>query len=222
MTTQNVPFEQQNFLSPQSIPERFETIVARQPDRLAVKFEKLSFSYRELNEASNRIAHALLAFQYPERSPVALLFGRGINVIVALIGALKADKQVHTLDPQAPEERMKAALRNCRTILIVTDSEFLALHDQLDAVFAASWLWQPGLVRHVHLKDYDGNPFPAGGRRYLHLGEGQIDFGRLLRQLREVGFDGALSLEARAIDSEGRVDVAGIQASLQLIAQLAG
>jgi amino acid adenylation domain-containing protein len=127
VTTQNVAFARQNSLSPQSIPERFEAIAARQPDRLAVKFDKLSLSYRELNEASNRIAHALLAFEYSERTPVALLFGRGINVIVALIGTLKAGKQVQTLDPHAPEQRLKSLLDDCRSFLIVTDGEFLTL-----------------------------------------------------------------------------------------------
>jgi len=53
------------------------------------------------------------------------------------------------------------------------------------------------------------------------LGEGQIDFGRFVQQLRVVGFDGSLSLESQAIDNEGRVDVARIQASLQLVRHLA-
>lgn len=136
----------------------------------------------------------------------------GIELAIETIPCLRSN----------PLSNVKRAVEHDTRTRVALDSEFLALHDQLDAVFAASWLWQPGLVRHVHLKDYDGNPFPVGGRRYLHPGEGQIDFGRFLRQLREVGFDGALSLEARAIDSEGHVDVASIQASLQLVAQLAG
>ncbi len=97
------------------------------------------------------------------------------------------------------------------------DTEFLALHDQLDAVFAASWLWQERLVRHVHLKDFDGLLASKEGRRYLHPGEGQVDFRRFVQQLRAAGFDGALSLEARAIDAEGQVEVALIQASLRFI-----
>ena len=125
--THNAAFVRQGSPPLQSIPERFEEIVAREPDRLAVKFEKSPLSYRELNEASNRIGRALLAFELPEWASVALLFGRGINAIVALIGALKAGKQAHTLDARAPEERMKAVLDDCRTCLIVTDGEFLAV-----------------------------------------------------------------------------------------------
>lgn len=103
---------------------------------------------------------------------------------------------------------------------VALDTEFLALHDQLDTVFAASWLWQEKLVRHVHLKDYDGHISSEGVRRYLHPGEGKVDFRRFVQQLQAAEFDGALSLEARAIDAEGQVEVARIQASLQFIKNL--
>ena len=56
---------------------------------------------------------------------------------------------------------------------------------------------------------------------YLHLGEGEVDFRRFVRQLRAAGFDGALSLEARAIDHDGQVQVARIQTSLQFMRHLA-
>lgn len=105
-------------------------------------------------------------------------------------------------------------------VRVALDTEFLALHDQLDAVFAASWLWQEKLVRHVHLKDYDGHISSEGVRRYLHPGAGKVDFRRFVQQLQAAEFDGALSLEARAIDAEGQVEVARIQASLQFIKNL--
>ena len=104
---------------------------------------------------------------------------------------------------------------------VALDSEFLSLHGQLDAVFEADWLWQTPLVRHVHLKDYDGGPVAGAARRYLHPGDGQINFARFLRRLRAAGFDGALSLEARGIDGENNVEAARIRASLRLIADLA-
>ncbi|HZU70679.1 MAG TPA: TIM barrel protein [Ktedonobacteraceae bacterium] len=85
-----------------------------------------------------------------------------------------------------------------------------------------SWLWQGKVVRHVHLKDHDGHFGLREGLNYLHPGEGQIDFRRFVQQLKAAGYDGALSLEARAIDSEGQVDVERIQASLQFMRQLIG
>ena len=43
----------------QSIPERFEKIVRMYPDRLAVKSEKHSLTYDQLNKAANRIAQKI-------------------------------------------------------------------------------------------------------------------------------------------------------------------
>jgi len=43
-----------------SIPERFEKIVCKFPDRLAVKHEDCSLTYDQLNPAANRIATAIL------------------------------------------------------------------------------------------------------------------------------------------------------------------
>lgn len=120
-----------------------------------------------------------------------------------------------------PLSNVRRAIEHDPRVCVALDTQFLVWHDQLEAVFAASWLWQTRMVRHVHLKDHEGPRGSQEGRHYLHPGEGQIDFRRFVQQLRTTGFDGALSLEARAIDSEGQVDLARIQTSLQLMRQLA-
>lgn len=119
-----------------------------------------------------------------------------------------------------PLSNVRRALEYDPRARVALDTEFLAWHKQLEAVFTASWLWQTAMVRHVHIKDYDHVHSATGERRYLHPGEGQIDFQRFVRQLKAAGFAGALSLEARAIDHEGRVDVARIQKSLQFMRHL--
>ena len=45
--------------APVSIPEVFAEQVARTPDAVAVSFAGRSLSYRELDEAANRLAHLL-------------------------------------------------------------------------------------------------------------------------------------------------------------------
>lgn len=119
-----------------------------------------------------------------------------------------------------PLSNVKRAIEHDARACVALDTEFLAWHDQLEAVFAASWLWQTELVRHVHLKDYDHQLASSEVRHYLHLGEGQIDFPRFVQQLRAFGFDGALSLESRAIDANGEVEVERIQKSLQFMGSL--
>ena len=119
-----------------------------------------------------------------------------------------------------PLSNVKRAVAHDPRACVALDTQFLAWHDQLGAVFTASWLWQARAVRHVHLKDHEGPFGSREGRHYLHPGEGQIDFQRIVQQLRAAGFDDALSLEARAIDQKGQVDVARIQSSLQFMRSL--
>ena len=119
-----------------------------------------------------------------------------------------------------PLSNVKRAVEHDSRAYVALDTEFLAWHDQLEVAFTSPWLWQRGLVRHVHLKDYDHQLASSEVRHYLHLGEGQVDFQRFVQQLRACGFDGALSLESRAIDSEGEVEVARIQTSLQFMRDL--
>lgn len=119
-----------------------------------------------------------------------------------------------------PLSNIKRAIEHDPRASVALDTQFLAWHDQLEAVFAASWLWQAEIVCHVHFKDHEGPFGSKEGRHYLHPGEGRIDFRRLMQQLRAGGFKGALSLEARAIDQDGRVDLERIQTSLQFMRNL--
>ena len=123
-----------------------------------------------------------------------------------------------------PLTNVQRAIAHDRRACVALDTQFLAWHDQLGAVFDAKWMWQrAGIVRHAHLKDHAGplGPLDAQtGSRYLHPGEGQIDFHRFVRRLRAVGYEGALSLEARAITPEHEVEVARIQTSLRFIRRL--
>lgn len=119
-----------------------------------------------------------------------------------------------------PLSNVKRAIEHDPRACVALDTQFLAWHDQLEAVFTAPWLWQAGRVCHVHLKDHEGPFGSQEGRHYLHPGEGQINFQRFVQQLRTRGFAGALSLEARAIDSANQVEIEHIQTSLQFMRHL--
>jgi len=76
-------------------------------------------------------------------------------------------------------------------------------------------------MRHVHIKDFDGQPLLLeSNRRYLHPGEGDIDFERFFSGLKQRKFGGSVSLESSAIDGEGRVDIGKLQESLDYVRQL--
>ncbi|HCI79195.1 MAG TPA: hypothetical protein DHW02_05860 [Ktedonobacter sp.] len=116
-----------------------------------------------------------------------------------------------------PLDNVQRAVEYDARCHVALDTEFLAQYDQLEEVFHRDWLWQNGRVSHVHIKDYDGKPFVDGARRYLHPGEGNIDFERFFHNLKQRGFNGNVSLESPAVDATGQVAIKHIQQSLTFI-----
>src|SRR5207247_1196936 len=103
-----------------------------------------------------------------------------------------------------PLSNVRRAVEQDGRVRVALDTEFLAWHEQLETVFEAGWLWEGQRVCHVHVKDYDGQAFLADGRRrYLHPGDGRIDFASFFAQLQQRKFSGSISLEAPAVDASG-------------------
>ncbi len=118
-------------------------------------------------------------------------------------------------DPLSNVQRVIDQDTRCAVAL---DTEFLAFYDQLEAALASDWLWQRGKIRHIHIKDFDGHPFTSDRRRrYLHPGEGHINFLRFFDALKQRCFDGNISLEASAVQQDGSVDMHRLKESLALL-----
>jgi len=115
----------------QSIGQRFEKMVDRYPDRLAIQWDKIALSYGELNALVNRIARAILACPGLSASPVALLLGESIEAYAAVLGILKLGRAYVILDPSFPQENLAYFLQDSTADLVITDSAHLSLLSQL-------------------------------------------------------------------------------------------
>ncbi|KND94938.1 L-aminoadipate-semialdehyde dehydrogenase large subunit [Tolypocladium ophioglossoides CBS 100239] len=99
-----------------AIHEIFASNAARSPDSTCVIETKSSrsaqriFTYRQINESSNQLAHHFLAHGCQVGDVVAIYAYRGVDLVVAYMGALKAGATVSVLDPQYPPERQKVLL----------------------------------------------------------------------------------------------------------------
>ena len=84
----------------------FEDVAARYPDRIALSFRTQNLSYRELNRRANLLAHKLVRLGVGPETLVGLCAERSPDVIVAMIGILKAGAAYVPLDPSYPAERL--------------------------------------------------------------------------------------------------------------------
>ncbi len=113
------------------VPERFQELARRQPDRLAVKTPELILTYGDVNRGANRIAHALIAGPSDPRTPVAILLDNGPSLTVASMGALKSGRVQVPLDRTYPRQMLVDMLKEAGAGAVLTDGAHRELADQL-------------------------------------------------------------------------------------------
>ena len=107
----------------ESIPMLLAAQVARTPDSVAVSFGDLSMSYRDFDEASNRLAHLLVERGVGPGSCVALLFSRCVEAIVAMAAVSKTGAAYLPIDPALPAARVEFMLADAAPVAAITTAE---------------------------------------------------------------------------------------------------
>jgi amino acid adenylation domain-containing protein len=100
--------------------ELFEEQAAKTPDATALVFEGESLSYDELNKRANRLARHLRTLGAGPEQLVALLMERSVEMIVSLLGVLKAGAAYLPLDPAYPGQRLQLMLDDSGARILLT------------------------------------------------------------------------------------------------------
>ena len=100
--------------------ELFEDQAARAPEGVALVFEGAQLSYGELNARANRLAHRLRAQGVGPETIVGLCVERSFEMIVGLLGVLKAGGAYLPIDPDYPRERILFMLDDAAPSLVLT------------------------------------------------------------------------------------------------------
>lgn len=100
-----------------------EEQVQKTPDQVAVIFENKQLAYRELNERSNQLGHYLLSKEVKKETLIPVCFERGLEMIVAILGILKAGCAYVPIDPKYPKERIAFMLEDTASTIIVTNTQ---------------------------------------------------------------------------------------------------
>ncbi|HZN08101.1 MAG TPA: amino acid adenylation domain-containing protein, partial [Pyrinomonadaceae bacterium] len=110
----------------------FEAQVNRDPDAIAIIYEGMELSYREIDERANQLAHHLKAFGVGAEIAVGLCLKRSPEMIVGLLGILKSGGTYVPLEPSMPMDRLAYVINDAQMPVIVTDEE-------LSNVLPATW-----------------------------------------------------------------------------------
>lgn len=106
-----------------TLPELFEAQVARTPDRIAVAAAEVSLTYHELNSRANQVARMLIRSGVATESVVGLLLPRSADLVVAMLGVLKAGAAYLPIDPGHPPDRIRFMVTDAAPTTVVCTAD---------------------------------------------------------------------------------------------------
>ncbi|NWC96712.1 MULTISPECIES: non-ribosomal peptide synthetase [unclassified Pseudomonas] len=109
----------QHYADSALIHQQVEAHAARHPDAIALRFEQQRLTYRELNERANQVAHCLLDHGIRPDDRVAICVERGLEMIIGLLGILKAGAGYVPIDPAYPQERIAYTLQDSAPLAVL-------------------------------------------------------------------------------------------------------
>jgi amino acid adenylation domain-containing protein len=110
----------------------FERQVEKTPAAVAVEYAGRQLTYADLDHKANQLAHYLIRMGVEVETPVGIYLERSPEMIIALLGILKAGGVYVPLDPSYPTERLGFMVGDAQTPVLLTQN---SLRDSLPAMW---------------------------------------------------------------------------------------
>lgn len=111
---------------PSCIHHRFEHHVHTTPDAIALTYDSKHMTYREVDEAAEALANRLAQFQVGPDRIVIVLAERSLELVISLLGILKAGGCYLSLETTIPQARQDFILKDAAPCLVITQHRFRA------------------------------------------------------------------------------------------------
>ena len=118
---------QVDFARDKCLHQMFEEQVAKTPDAIAVVFDDEQLTYQELNDRANQLARYIQSLIGERKSLIGICVERSIEMVVGLLGILKAGHAYIPLDPKYPKERLALMLEDVRVPVLLTKEKLLGI-----------------------------------------------------------------------------------------------
>ncbi|MDM8560643.1 amino acid adenylation domain-containing protein [Candidatus Parabeggiatoa sp. HSG14] len=117
-TTTDYPFDK-------TVVALFEENVEKNPDAIAIVFEKQHLTYTALNQQANQLAHYLQTLGVKPEVLIGLCIERSCEMVIGLLGILKAGGAYLPLDPAYPVARLMFMLEDADVPVLLTQSSLV-------------------------------------------------------------------------------------------------
>ncbi len=103
-----------------TIVDLFEEQVQKTPDATAVIFEDKKLTYQELNKKANQLAKVLVKNDVQIGDIVAIYLNKSLEVVISMLGILKAGASFLPLDIDYPEDRLQYISNNSKPKVVLS------------------------------------------------------------------------------------------------------
>lgn len=107
----------------------FSEMAQKIPERTVVVFKDKRYTYKELDEISDRLGKYIASLGIGREDVVSILIPRCEYMAIAPLGVIKAGAAYQPLDPTYPKDRLMYMLEDAQAKLLIVDRELLPLVD---------------------------------------------------------------------------------------------
>jgi len=203
----------------------FEHQARESPSTVAVQCGDASLTYRALDEQSGRLARYLESRGAGPETLVGICLNRSVDLVVALLGVLKAGAAYLPLDPAFPPDRLAFMVEDSDAPLVLTDTRLRHLVSAGTRAAVVCLDLEADAIRNAEISR---GPSPAGGANlaYVLYTSGstgrpkgvQITHRSLANLLRSMQHEPGLTSNDRVLSvTTLSFDIAGLELYLPLI-----
>ncbi|MGD2088420.1 MAG: amino acid adenylation domain-containing protein [Candidatus Aminicenantes bacterium] len=141
-----------------TLPQLYSEQAARTPHHPALVFAGIHLTYLELNVRTGRLAYRLYRLRIKTGAAVGLMTNRSLEMILGMLGILKAGCAYVPLNPDAPAVRNEYILNDCDIKLLLTTRPMFAAAER---VKKGTWQGEIILLDHFSPGSTPDSPYPV-------------------------------------------------------------
>ena len=101
----------------------FNNNVKKYPSNIALVFEDIKYTYKELDEKSNKLANYLDSLNIKKNTVIGIMLERSDATIISMLGILKANLAYMLIEKDLPDERIIYMLSNVNSPYLITSNK---------------------------------------------------------------------------------------------------
>ncbi len=117
----------------------------------------------------------------------------------------------------SPMQRLVELYEKYPSISFIFDTKMAQFHQELELIYDEKYKEIAKRIKHFHINDYNGGYKEWQKFKTLHIEEGVVDFERFFKFIKDIGYDGAFTVEGTSFNKDGIIDTVSLNRDFEYI-----